>query len=539
MLQTGLLVLSYCPTSLTSTLSKVGHYLKLINQKISKTLYVSLDLKTNILESRHENRHHSHHDLMRMIPAFYIEAYRKAPLLDVRVLHHPSFHESIKGIPLNSITNKRKLCFRPQIVFANEDIDLVKLKTYLLNNFDIENKFDILSLENSSTSESKPPLLEPIISDKVYDNVVIGGTFDNLHNGHKILLSTAQLKCINSLVIGVTDRQMVRSKTLHELIADPEVRIQSLREYLQDVDPFIHYEICTISDPFGPAIVDENLQAIIVSEETIRGGEKINEIRHSKRMSNLDIEVIKLLEDDHKSNDLEENKVSSSSLRIRKLGTLLKEPEPRPNLPSKPYVIGLTGMIASGKTSIGKKLEALGAGVINVDLLAHKTYENPESPTYRKIIETFGKEIVNSDKTISRERLGKIVFDSESKRNELTEIVWPEVKKLLQIERERLSQKHSVLILEVALLIESGHFDEFHQIWLTILDEKEVIKRLRERNNLDEEEARKRIRAMMPSEEKIKHANVVFCTYWDESFTWEQIKRAWSMLHQRFVTKDC
>ncbi|OTF69849.1 bifunctional coenzyme A synthase-like protein [Euroglyphus maynei] len=436
--------------------------------------------------------------------------------------------------------SKRSLQFRPQILFTNEQWKDDLLRQYLgrLNLADDHSNMSIVSLSSEQSSIISDPIDHESsneISNDVYDNVCIGGTFDNLHNGHKILLSTAQLKCNRSLTIGVTNEQMLKTKTLPELIEPCEKRIHSLNEYLNDIDPYIHYNVCEISDPFGPAIVDQTLEAIIVSEETIRGGEKINEIRLSKGMKPLKIDVIKLLQEDHKENKVEENKVSSSSLRMRKLGTLLKEPEPRPHLPDKPYLIGLTGMIASGKSSIAKKLQKLGAGIINVDMLAHKTYENSNMPAYKKIVETFGKDILDDNGQINRPKLGQIVFNDESKLKLLNSFVWPEVRRLLQIEIDAMKTKYPIIVLEIALLIENYRMDQVHQVWLTILDEKEVTRRLMERNNLSESDALKRIEKLMPTNEKLPYANVVFCTQWEEEFTMEQVKRAWKMLNEKFV----
>lgn len=531
MLQHGLLVLNYGPANIQSLLSKVGFYFREVNLKISKTLYVSLEPKL-ILDTNKSstNQLFCRQDLLLMIPTIYAVAHRKAPFLDVRILHHQMMRDQKNVNLLNFQPGKRKLTCTPQIVFTNEDIN-----NEILKNYDIPEDLEIIMIDKVDSSE--PANFKSLISNNIYDHVVLGGTFDNLHNGHKILLSTAQLKCNKSLTIGVTNEELLKNKILRELIDSTEKRIELLKKYLQDTDPYIEYKITEISDPFGPAIIDRSLQAIIVSEETIKGGEKINEIRVTKNMSKLDIDIIKLLQDDHNESDCEENKVSSSSLRMRKLGTLLKEPELRDHLPKKPYLIGLTGIICSGKSSISKKFEQLGAGIINVDLLAHKTYENSTLPGYKKIVETFhtdSSSILDEHGNIDRKKLGNIVFSDDSKLEQLNSIIWPEVYKLLDEEIEKMSTKYQVIILEIALLIESGVLiNRVHQIWMTILDDKEVIERLKDRNNLTKEQAIQRINSMMPIKEKIKYANVVFCTKWDPEYTWKQVHKAWNMLKER------
>ena len=97
----------------------------------------------------------------------------------------------------------------------------------------------------------------------------------------------------------------------------------------------------------------------------------------------------------------------------------------------KPYVIGLTGGIASGKSAISKRLEKFGAKTINCDLLGHLAY-TPGKKAYHQIIETFGPEVLASDGTINRKALGPIVFADKSKLVELNNIVWPEIANLVQ-----------------------------------------------------------------------------------------------------------
>ena len=528
----GFLLLTYRPPHISSLLSHVGSYLKSVNSKISKTLYISLESNQRIVTNSLENVAPAISDLINIVPRIYIEAHKYAPQLDVRVLHHINYHH-----PSTNVHQlKRKLGYSPEVIFTNESFTDDHVGGYINKHFDIQpGKFSIIQL-NSNGAEHHPEDSISASNVSVYDYVCIGGTFDNLHNGHKILLSTAQLKCQKALTIGVTDHNMVRHKTLWELIESPQARIAKLNAYLTDIDPYIDYKLSPIQDPFGPAIVDGSLQAIVVSEETIRGGQKINDIRATKEMSQLQIDVIRLLNDGHRQHKIEEEKVSSSSLRIRKLGTLIKEPEPRPNLPHKPYIIGLTGMIASGKSAISEKLRKLGAGVINVDLLAHQTYRSSTLPAFKEIVANFGSDILDVDGNIDRRKLGAIVFEDQQKLQLLNAIIWPKVAKLVEEEIKQLQDKYSVIVLEIALLIEAKWLHKVHQVWLSILDEKEAIKRLQERNHLSEEEARKRVQSMVASHEKVEHANVIFCTLWDHQVTWEQVKRAWQMLNDKFLT---
>lgn len=512
-------------------LANFGSYLKRINEHVASTLYISLESPNFASHPRATTPPLSTNELIKLIPALYVEAHRAVPSLDVRVLHHHHYHQHAKQ------DVRRRLKVSPLVYLTNELVEAKQLVNAVTTSFDLPSRPVVVveaKLDSDDTNSQRQSNESLNVSTACYDNVCLGGTFDNLHNGHKVLLSLAQLKCHRALTVGVTDMNMVRHKTLWELIEPPERRITNLWTYLVDVDPYIDYRLEKISDPFGPAIVDASLEAIVVSEETIRGGEKINQIRAEKGMSQLKVDVIKMLDDTHREHNVEEAKVSSSSLRLRKLGTLLKEPEPRPTLPAKPYIIGLTGLVASGKSSIANKLRDLGAAVINVDQLGHKTYARADQPAYQDILTEFGNDILDQSGAIDRRKLGALVFEDEDKLARLNAIVWPRVADLVADEVARaVAAKHDVVVLEIALLIEAGWQDKVHQVWLTLLDEKEAVARLQRRNQLSEAEACKRVATMLAGHEKVPEANVVFCTFWAEDFTWTQVRRAWTMLQDR------
>ena len=98
--------------------------------------------------------------------------------------------------------------------------------------------------------------------DQVYDHVVLGGTFDQLHNGHKMLLSAAVLRCRKSLTIGVTDGAMIQTKKLWELIEPCQQRIENLKKFLNDIEPRLDYNVVPITDAFGPTAHVSNLEVI-------------------------------------------------------------------------------------------------------------------------------------------------------------------------------------------------------------------------------------------------------------------------------------
>ncbi|XP_071248489.1 bifunctional coenzyme A synthase isoform X2 [Salvelinus alpinus] len=249
---------------------------------------------------------------------------------------------------------------------------------------------------------------------ETYSEVVVGGTFDRLHGAHKTLLNISCLLANKRFLIGVCDQELLKKKVLKELIEPYALRVQRLHEFLQDVKPSLQYEIVPLSDPFGPSVIDPQLQCIVVSEETRRGGEAVNKKRLENGLPGLVLHEIQLLKDAHHT-EMEEEKISSSSLRSRLLGTLLTDPKNKSHLPLVPYVIGLTGSSGSGKSSIAQQLEAMGAVRIDSDQLGHETYQ-PGEVAYNRVLEEFGSgaDLINEDKTINRRALGRKVFGNKT-----------------------------------------------------------------------------------------------------------------------------
>lgn len=379
----------------------------------------------------------------------------------------------------------------------------------------------------------------------IFRNVCLGGTFDGIHAGHKVLFDNALSICNHKLVVGVTDSSMIRNKKLWELIAPVEERCQRVRDYLNSVNPNLNYQIVAISDIYGPTITDPELECIVVSEETKRGADKINLARREKGWPELQIRVVDLVGVQDRSQQqamsrLNENKISSSIMRMEKLGTILRAPLENKNIPSRPYLVGLTGGVASGKTSVANYLQTdFGYGVINYDLLGHKTYAQVGSPTYNKIVETFGFEnVCNEDsKGIERSKLGRIVFNDKEKLNKLNAIVWPAIYALVDDEIDRMKDKHDVIVLESALLIESQQSHRVHQVWTTFVPPEEAIKRQVETRGLSKEEAEKRVMSQIDNVTRISQSNAVFCSLWELEFTKQQVKKCVQEFEEKYLKR--
>ncbi|CAD6191009.1 unnamed protein product [Caenorhabditis auriculariae] len=361
-----------------------------------------------------------------------------------------------------------------------------------------------------------------------YKKVVLGGTFDRLHNGHKVLLSKAAMLASESITCGVTDKTMILKKSLFEMIEPVEKRIADVVEFVEDVSDTVRVLAEPIPDMYGPSTRVQDLEAIVVSEETRKGGDAVNKKRQENGMSVLDVVVISLVE----ANDevMKESKVSSSSRRREALGTLLRPPYDIPRAAGRPYMIGLTGGIASGKSNIAKYLATKpDFQVIDCDKLAHGCYE-PGSRLNQEIAQTFGEEVVKNG-VVDRRKLGGIVFGNKDLLRQLSELVWPHVYE--KVESIVASSDKKFIVIEAAALVEAGWRKNLPELWTVFVPEAETIRRVVERDNVSEEQAQARMRSQITNKERIDESNVVFCSLWAYEETRAQVDRAVEQLRKR------
>lgn len=328
-------------------------------------------------------------------------------------------------------------------------------------------------------------------------------------------------------------RAFIVAKKLPELVLPLQQRMDDVREFLNDIDSTLTYEIVAIQDPFGPTATDPDLDLIVVSLETMKGGEKVNEIRRGKGLNELEIYSIPLVEIKEVLKE-KEKKVSSSNQRMDILGSQFKEPFPRPNLPKRPYIIGLIGGIASGKSKMTERFQKMGAGVIDCDKLAHSLYA-PGEECYQSMIDAFGKEIVEANGNIDRKTLGSIVFSDKDKLQLLNSIVWPNLLKKSKLRVKELHEQEGkeIVILEAAVLLQAGWETECHEIWSCIIPSEVATQRIMDRNLLSEDDAKARIASQMKNSVVVAHSNVVFSSLWSYEYSQRQAERAWGELLKR------
>jgi len=193
-------------------------------------------------------------------------------------------------------------------------------------------------------------------------------------------------------------------------------------------------------------------------------------------------------------------------------------------------VVGLTGGYASGKSTVANMFVEMGAALIDADKLARKVVE-PNKPAYLEIVAHFGKEILLENGEIDRKSLGDIIFKKDVEREILNNIVHPRVleEELLAIENIRVREPGAIVILNVPLLIESGHYRHCEKIVVVNIDEETHINRLIERDGFSRDEAVRRISAQMPLSEKIKLADFVI----DNSGGIENTKKQVSEIYKK------
>ncbi|MDI3310023.1 MAG: dephospho-CoA kinase [Thermoanaerobacterium sp.] len=191
-------------------------------------------------------------------------------------------------------------------------------------------------------------------------------------------------------------------------------------------------------------------------------------------------------------------------------------------------VIGLTGGIASGKSTVSSILKSLGAVIIDADVVSREIMIRG-TETYNILVSVFGKEILRKDGEIDRRKLGNLVFADKEKLNKLNEITHPEIIKKIKdiIEEERKKGKEKAIVLDAALLIEMKLFNMVDEVWLVVVDKKTQIRRLMKRDNLSYKDALNRIRSQMSIEDKMKYADFIINNCKDFNAIKRQVELLW------------
>lgn len=194
-------------------------------------------------------------------------------------------------------------------------------------------------------------------------------------------------------------------------------------------------------------------------------------------------------------------------------------------------VIGLTGGIACGKSTVSKMLADLGAAVIDVDMIARKVMKKG-TPVWQRVKETFGDEYLLPDGEIDRKKLGELVFSNPEALKNLNSITHPTIQREVLSEIERLKTKggYKAIVVDAALLIEAGWCDMVNEVWLVVVDKETQIGRLMRRNGLTRQQALNRINSQMDQEAKMRYADRIIDNSHGLEHTRKQVERLWAEL---------
>jgi len=172
--------------------------------------------------------------------------------------------------------------------------------------------------------------------------------------------------------------------------------------------------------------------------------------------------------------------------------------------------VGLTGGVASGKTTVSQILKEEGAYLIDADQIARELVE-PRRPAWREITRAFGKEILQNNGTLHRKRLGAIAFSDPLKRRLLNQILHPRIRREMLRQARQIGRKdpQAIVIFDVPLLVETGFHQEMDRVVVVTSTKRQQMERLKKRAGMREEETRRIIASQMGIEKKVKVADFV------------------------------
>lgn len=195
--------------------------------------------------------------------------------------------------------------------------------------------------------------------------------------------------------------------------------------------------------------------------------------------------------------------------------------------------IGLTGSIATGKSTVSRMFDDFNIPVIDADKISRDVVK-PGMEAYKEITNQFGETVLNNDKTIDRAKLGDLIFSDEAKRTQLNDIMHPAIRREMLRQRDELmDKKFNCVVLDIPLLFESKLTHFVDKTIVVYVDEKVQLERLMKRNNYSEEEAVKRIKSQMPVKEKAYLADGVIDNNGSKDNSYTQLEvllKKWEVL---------
>jgi dephospho-CoA kinase len=199
--------------------------------------------------------------------------------------------------------------------------------------------------------------------------------------------------------------------------------------------------------------------------------------------------------------------------------------------PRKFLLVGLTGGIATGKSTVSALLRQLGCEIIDADLLAREVVE-PGQPALAQIVTEFGRDVVTAAGALDRKKLGAIVFANPERRRRLEAITHPAIRDRFQARLDELAERGFVglVVFDAAVMIESGNYKNMDRLVVVVTDEPTQLARLHGRDGTDDAENRRKVASQMPLAEKAKLAEYVIDNSGDREATAEQVRRVFAVL---------
>ena len=195
-------------------------------------------------------------------------------------------------------------------------------------------------------------------------------------------------------------------------------------------------------------------------------------------------------------------------------------------------IIGLTGGIASGKSTVTSYLREKGYPVIDADRVVHDL-QAPGGELYQALVEHFGTEILLDTGDLDRPALAERIFSSQKEITWSNQVQGEMIRKALARERDRLAETEDLFFMDIPLLIEQGYLDWFDQVWLAYVTEDTQLERLMERNALTEDQARDRLAAQMSLDEKKALVDLVIDNNSKRDYLYQQIDRVLEQIERR------
>jgi dephospho-CoA kinase len=199
--------------------------------------------------------------------------------------------------------------------------------------------------------------------------------------------------------------------------------------------------------------------------------------------------------------------------------------------PRKFLLVGLTGGIATGKSTVSAILRRLGSEIIDADRLARDVVE-PGQPAWTEIVAEFGQDVVTAGGALDRKKLGAIVFANPERRRRLEAITHPAIRERFLARLDELAERGftGIVVFDAAVMIESGNYKNMDRLVVVVTDEATQMARLRGRDGTDDAEGRRKIASQMPLAEKAKLADYVIDNSGDRDATAEQVRRVFAAL---------